>query len=95
MTCIVKADLVTFPIDEDADKGAFVLNELTLASPTDTGPITYYGLADLEQAPLSSFSSRIATRNRLLQRSFQVLIFSMELLLSRFSGHRHRQEKEG
>ena len=95
MICIVKADLVTVAIDENADKGASVLNEFTLASLTDTSPITYYGLADLEQASLSSFSSWIATRNRLFQRSFQVLIFAMELLLSRFSGHRHRQEKEG
>ena len=65
MISIGEADLVAFPIDEDADVGAFVLNDFTLASPTDTGPITYYGLADLEQAPLSSFSSWIATRNRL------------------------------
>ena len=94
MISIGEADLVAFPIDEDADVGAFVLDEFTLASQIDIGPTTYYGLADLEQATLSSFSSRIATRNRLFQGSFQILIFSMELLLSRLSGYRYRQGKE-
>ena len=32
MTSVVKADLVTFPVDEDADVGAFVLRLFTLAS---------------------------------------------------------------
>ena len=79
----IYADLVAFPIDENADVGAFVLSRSKLASLTDTGAMTYYGLADLEQAPLSSFSSRIATWNSLFQHSFQVLVFPMELLLSR------------
>ena len=92
MTSIGEADLVAFPINEDADVGAFVLNRFTLASLTNTGSLTYYGLADLEQAPLSRFSSWIAARNSLFQRSFQVLVFLMELLLSGFSGHQIRRE---
>ena len=95
MTSMVKADLVTLPIDEDADIGAFVLNETTLAGRIDAGPMTYYSLANLEQAPLSSFGSRVATRNSLFQRSLQVLILSMKLLLSRFRGHCNRQGKGG